>query len=126
MLAKVFSCAVVGVDGVLVEVEVDVGNGQPGIVIVGLPDTAVQESQERVRAGDPEQRRRGFLTAKGHDQSAPADLKKAGPDLRSPDRARPSLLASGQVAADLGDMHSLVGELSLDGIVAAYAGHSSR
>ncbi|MGI8406482.1 MAG: magnesium chelatase domain-containing protein, partial [Thermomicrobiales bacterium] len=50
MLAKVFSCAVVGLDGVLVEVEVDIGQGQPGMVLVGLPDAAVQESKERVRA----------------------------------------------------------------------------
>ncbi len=50
MLAKVFSCAVVGLEGVLVEVEVDVGQGQPGMIVVGLPDTAVQESKERVRA----------------------------------------------------------------------------
>ena len=50
MLAKVYSCAVVGLDGVLVEVEVDVGAGKPGIVVVGLPDAAVRESQDRVRA----------------------------------------------------------------------------
>ncbi len=50
MLAKVYSCAVVGLDGVLVEVEVDVGQGQPGMVVVGLPDAAVRESQDRVRA----------------------------------------------------------------------------
>ena len=50
MLAKVYSCAVVGLDGVLVEVEVDVGQGQPGMVLVGLPDAAVRESPERVRA----------------------------------------------------------------------------
>ena len=50
MLAKVYSCAVVGLDGVLVEVEVDVGTGMPGIVVVGLPDAAVQESKERVRS----------------------------------------------------------------------------
>jgi magnesium chelatase family protein len=50
LLAKVFSCAVVGLDGVLVEVEVDVGGGQPGMVVVGLPDAAVRESQDRVRA----------------------------------------------------------------------------
>ena len=50
MLAKVFSCAVVGLEGVLVEVEVAVGHGTPGIFIVGLPDAAVQESRERVRS----------------------------------------------------------------------------
>ena len=41
MLAKVYSCAVVGLDGVLVEVEVDVGPGMPGMTLVGLPDAAV-------------------------------------------------------------------------------------
>ena len=50
MLAKVTSCAVVGLDGALVDVEVDISNGQPGFTIVGLPDAAVQESRERVRA----------------------------------------------------------------------------
>ena len=50
MLAKVYSCATVGLDGLLVEVEVDVGAGPPGMFIVGLPDTAIQESKERVRA----------------------------------------------------------------------------
>ena len=50
MLAKVYSCAVVGLDGVLVVVEVDVGTGNPGMVVVGLPDAAVQESKERVRS----------------------------------------------------------------------------
>ncbi len=50
MHAKVYSCAVLGLDGVLVEVETDVGGGQPGMVLVGLPDAAVRESQERVRA----------------------------------------------------------------------------
>lgn len=50
MLAKILSCAVVGLDGVLVEVEVDVGQGIPGMVVVGLPDAAVRESQDRVRA----------------------------------------------------------------------------
>ncbi|CAG0947053.1 Competence protein ComM [Anaerolineae bacterium] len=50
MLAKVTSCAVVGLDGALVDVEVYISNGQPGLTIVGLPDAAVQESRERVRA----------------------------------------------------------------------------
>ena len=50
VLAKVYSCAVVGLDGVLVEVEVDVGQGQPRMVVVGLPDAAGRESQDRVRA----------------------------------------------------------------------------
>ena len=44
MLAKVTSCAVVGLDGALVDVEVDVSNGQPGFTIVGLPDARRQGS----------------------------------------------------------------------------------
>jgi len=44
MLARVFSCAVIGLDGVVVEAEVDTGGGLPHMVIVGLPDAAVQES----------------------------------------------------------------------------------
>jgi len=48
MLARVFSCAVIGLDGVIVEVEVDTGRGLPKIVIAGLPDAAVHESRELV------------------------------------------------------------------------------
>ena len=50
MLARVYSCAVIGLDGVVVEVEVDYTAGLPGMTIVGLPDAAVQESRERVQA----------------------------------------------------------------------------
>ena len=46
MLVRVLSCAVIGLDGVIVEVEVDTGGGLPKMVIVGLPDEAVQESRE--------------------------------------------------------------------------------
>ena len=51
MLARVFSCAVVGLEGELVDVEVDITRAEnPNTTIVGLPDAAVQESKERVRA----------------------------------------------------------------------------
>jgi magnesium chelatase family protein len=50
MFARVFSCAVVGLEGVIVEMEVDTGEGLPSMVIVGLPDAAVQESREHVQA----------------------------------------------------------------------------
>lgn len=49
MLARVFSCAVIGLEGVIIEVEVDYSNGLPAVTIVGLPDAAVQESRERVQ-----------------------------------------------------------------------------
>jgi magnesium chelatase family protein len=51
MLAKVLTSAVVGMDGALVEVEVDIASsGLPNFLIVGRPDTAAQEARERVRA----------------------------------------------------------------------------
>jgi len=50
MLARVYSCAVIGLDGVIVEVEVDTGEGLPSMVIVGWPDVAVQESRELAQA----------------------------------------------------------------------------
>ena len=59
MLARVYSCAVIGLEGVIVEVEVDTGDGLPSITIVGLPDAAVQEAasgctrrSRRMKKGD--------------------------------------------------------------------------
>ncbi|CAN5752031.1 YifB family Mg chelatase-like AAA ATPase [soil metagenome] len=115
MLAKVFSCAVVGLDGVLIEVEVDVSNGgQPGMILVGLPDAAVQESRERVRAAI---RNSGgkFPHGRVTVNLAPADLKKAGPTYDLPIGIG-ILLAGRQLWADVTDA-LIVGELSLDGIV---------
>ena len=50
MLAKAITCAIVGLEGAVVETEVDISPGLPAFNIVGLPDTAVQEARERVRA----------------------------------------------------------------------------
>jgi magnesium chelatase family protein len=50
MLARVWSASIVGIDAVKVGVEVDVSGGLPGIVVLGLPDSAIQESRERVKA----------------------------------------------------------------------------
>ncbi|MXW34151.1 MAG: magnesium chelatase, partial [Chloroflexi bacterium] len=77
-LAKVRSGAVVGVEGIPVDVEVDIGSGLPAFNIVGLPDTAVQEARERVRSAI---RNAGFefplrrITV----NLAPADVRKQGP-----------------------------------------------
>jgi magnesium chelatase family protein len=114
MLAKVTSCAVVGLDGALVDVEVDVSGGQVGFTIVGLPDAAVQESRERVRAAV---KNSGFayplkrITV----NLAPADLRKEGPAYDLP-MAVGLLMASEQLTADL-SRTLVIGELSLDGIV---------
>ncbi|MCC6314150.1 MAG: YifB family Mg chelatase-like AAA ATPase [Thermomicrobiales bacterium] len=116
MLAKVYSCATIGLDGVLVEVEVDVGQGsQPGMILVGLPDAAVRESQERVRAAI---RNSGgkFPHGRVTVNLAPADLKKAGPIYDLP-IALGILIAGKQLAPPPLDDALVVGELSLDGVV---------
>jgi magnesium chelatase family protein len=76
MLAKVISCAVVGLDGALVDV--DVSNGQAGFTIVGLPDAAVQESRERVRAAIKNSSF-AYPFKRITINLAPADLRKEGP-----------------------------------------------
>jgi magnesium chelatase family protein len=78
MLAKACACAVVGLDGALIEVEVDIGQGLPAFAIVGLPDTAVTEAKERVRAAI---KNSGgiFPMRRITVNLAPADLRKEGP-----------------------------------------------
>jgi len=112
MLAKVTSGAIMGLDGAIVEVEVDISQGLPAFTIVGLPDAAVQEAKERVRAAI---RNSGgtFPMKRIVVNLAPADLKKAGPAYDLP-IAVGILLSSGQVDHDIGDT-MLLGELSLDG-----------
>ena len=112
MLAKVKSCAIVGLEGAIVEVEVDISSGLPSFTIVGLPDAAVQEARERVRAAI---RNSGFdfPNRKVVVNLAPADLKKAGPAYDLP-IAVGILLSSEQVTTDASQT-LLLGELSLDG-----------
>ncbi len=78
MLAKVLSCAVVGLEGTIVEVEVDISPGLPAFNIVGLPDTAVQEAKERVRAAIKNSGLT-FPAKRITVNLAPADMKKEGP-----------------------------------------------
>jgi magnesium chelatase family protein len=112
VLAKVISCAVVGLDGAVIEVEVDISPGLPSFTIVGLPDTAVQEAKERVRAAI---RNSGctFPAKRITVNLAPAHLKKAGPSYDLP-IAIGILLSSEQIYADF-SMTLFLGELSLDG-----------
>ena len=108
MLAKVRSCAVIGLEGVIIEVEVDISPGLPAFTIVGLPDAAVQEARERVRAAI---RNSGvtFPTKRITVNLAPADLKKAGPAYDLP-IAIGILLSSEQISAELNGC-ILLGEL---------------
>ena len=77
MLAKVTSCAVVGLEGALVDVEVDISPGLPSFTIVGLPDKAVQEARERVRSAIRNSDYK-FPNRRITVNLAPADLKKEG------------------------------------------------
>ncbi|HEY60217.1 MAG TPA: YifB family Mg chelatase-like AAA ATPase [Anaerolineae bacterium] len=115
MLARVFSCAVLGLDGVIVEVEVDIASGLPGMIIVGLPDVAVQESRERVQSAIknsdlffPRKRVRVNL--------APASVRKEGPAYDLP-IALGVLAATEQIPAEKLENAIVMGELSLDGSV---------
>src|SRR5438270_11106729 len=114
MLAKVQSCAVIGLEGALVEVEIDLSNGLQAFTIVGLPDAAVNESRERVRAAI---KNSGclFPFKRITVNLAPADLRKEGPAYDLP-IAIGILMASGQINLDEQVSEYLyLGELSLDG-----------
>src|SRR6266568_8916539 len=114
MLAKVRSCAVIGLEGALIEVEIDLSNGLAGFMIVGLPDTAVNEAKDRVRAAI---KNSGclFPFKRITVNLAPADLRKEGPAYDLP-IAIGILLASQQINADEQVSEYLfLGELSLDG-----------
>jgi magnesium chelatase family protein len=112
MLAKVLSGALVGLEGELVEVEVDLLPGLPAFNVVGLPDAMVQEARERVRSAV---RNSGcyFPTRRITVNLAPADIRKEGSSYDLP-IAVGIAIASEQVVADVSESLFL-GELSLDG-----------
>jgi len=115
MLAQVYTCAVIGLEGEIVKVEVDTGRGLPTFTLVGLPDAAIKESAERVRAAI----KNSGLTMPGGRITvnlAPADLRKAGPSYDLP-IALGVLAAAEQVPVDTLQGALVVGELGLDGAV---------
>ena len=121
VLARVRSSAVSGLDGVMVDVEVDISRAQnPTTAVVGLPDAAVQESRERVRAAIRNSALTWPFNSRITVNLAPADLRKEGPAYDLP-IATGILVASGQVEAALDDA-VFVGELALDGEVRAIRG----
>jgi len=113
VIASIPSAVRLGVDGRPVRVEVHVANGLPGFTVVGLPDAAVRESRDRVRAafastGLPWPRRRITVNL------APSGIRKGGAGLDLP-IAVGVLVASGAMAAESVAGHAFVGELGLDG-----------
>ena len=119
MLATLLSATLVGLDGRVIRVEVDVAGGLPGFTIVGLADAALQEARERVRGAI---RNAGFVHPPRRItvNLAPADQRKAGASLDLA-IAVGILLGSEQVRAGPGRI-ALVGELSLGGEVRAVPG----
>ncbi|MGJ8678075.1 MAG: YifB family Mg chelatase-like AAA ATPase [Akkermansiaceae bacterium] len=116
MIVRVFSSALLGVEGVEIEVEVSAYNSEkPAINVVGLPDAAVRESSQRVTSALSNS---ALSWAKGVKtiNLAPADIRKEGPryDL-------PIALALAETAGDdtilNAEQYSIVGELALDGMV---------
>ena len=124
---KIFTAALFGIDAALVEVEADVSNGLPSTVIVGLPDTAVQESRERVRSAI---KHSGYIYPQNRVSLnlAPGSLPKYGTHFDVPIAvaimlASKLLTAAGKNTAGESFQRQLfVGELSLDGRVKPVAG----
>lgn len=116
MLAKILSCALVGIEGAIIEVEVDYSSGGMGsFQVVGLPDTAIQESRERVRAAIKNSGLH-FLNKKYVVNLAPADLRKEGPSYDLP-IAVGVLASTDQIPLAAAENAVFLGELSLDGRV---------
>ena len=121
-VARVTACALWGLETALVTVEVDVANGLPAFVVVGLPDAAVQEARERVRAAI---RNSGFefplrrVTV----NLAPAERRKEGTGFELA-IALGILRASGQLRADVAAL--CLGELALDGALRPVRGTMPR
>lgn len=112
MFSRLKGIGIFGIDSYMIEIEADVSGGLPAFDIVGLPDAAVKESRDRVRAAI---KNCGFKFPVGHItvNLAPADRKKEG-SLYDLPVLLAILKASGQLKCDLGDS-ILLGEVALDG-----------
>ena len=114
MFAKVYSAATMGIDAYVVEVEVDIAEkGMPKLEMVGLPDTAVKESKERVRSAVTNTDL-VFPGTRITFNLAPADNKKEGPAFDLP-MAVGLIAAQGGVDTEKFKDLVFVGELALDG-----------
>lgn len=119
MFSRVKGIGLFGIDSYMIEIEADVGGGLPAFDIVGLPDAAVKESRDRVRAAI---KNCGYKFPLGHItvNLAPADRKKEGSVYDLPVLLS-ILKASGQLKCDIDDS-IIIGEVALDGMVRAVNG----
>lgn len=115
MFSKITSCALFGLDGNKIDVETDISNGMPAFDIVGLPDSAVKESKERVKTAI---KNSGiiFPIKRITINLAPADIKKEGPSFDLP-IAVGILVCAGIIDNKNTDGFMITGELSLDGTI---------
>lgn len=121
MTSNVLSCAVLGVDGYVVEVEVDMSPGLPSFTTVGLPEGAVRESKERVRSAIKNSGLK-IPPKRVTVNLAPANIRKEGSSFDLPISVG-MLLASNQISARERIKDFLIlGELSLDGRVKKIGG----
>lgn len=120
MFSYVLGETTVGIDGIKIAVEVDVTNGLPGFDIVGLPNLAVREAKERVRAAIRNSAY-PFPMTKITVNLAPADLKKEGSGLDLP-MALGVLVSSKFLSQEMVNGKVFVGELSLDGSIRKLSG----
>ena len=115
MLAVLKSCSLLGIKGFIIRVEVDINRGLPAFDIVGLPDTAVRESRERVKSAIKNSGYE-FPVKRITINLAPADIKKIGPHF---DLAIASGILAAQNVISVNQINNylIVGELSLNGDV---------
>lgn len=116
-VAIVYSRATLGIEAPLVTIEVHLSRGLPAFTIVGLPETAVKESKERVRSAILNNQFE-FPLSRLTVNMAPADLNKEGGRFDLP-IAIGILVASGQISKDLLDDYEFIGELGLNGDIRA-------
>ncbi|MFA5954305.1 MAG: YifB family Mg chelatase-like AAA ATPase [Patescibacteria group bacterium] len=121
MPSKVYSAATIGLDAVTVEVEADIGRSLPSVLVVGLPDAAVQESRERVRSAIKNSGLT-FPTTKVTINLAPGDLKKEGPLYDLPVALAVLLAAHELPMGEFLTSTLFLGELALDGTLRPVSG----
>jgi magnesium chelatase family protein len=120
MISKIFTATLFGIDGVKVDVEVDITYGLPSFNIVGLPETSVKESKERVRSAI---KNAGFEFPNDRItiNLAPADLRKEGSSFDLP-IAIGILASMGAIKSEMVHDFLIAGELSLDGRIKGVRG----
>lgn len=120
MITKAKSCGLIGLDGYIVDVEIDISPGMPAFDIVGLPDAAVKESKDRMRAA-VKNSNFAFPSRRITINLAPAHIKKEGSMYDLP-MAIAFLRATEQVCEFDEEEYAFLGELSLDGKIQPVSG----